>query len=106
MKRKRRTDNRSPRAPETINFARQQRQQANEFACHVWQIVRNRGCLKQKFRREYPIPPYTVDFCCVELKLVLEVDGSEHFTDEGQQHDQQRDRFLADLGDIVNRIQG
>ena len=45
---------------------------ANEFAQDVWQMVRNRRCRGQKFRREYPIPPYTVDFCCVALKLIVQ----------------------------------
>ena len=76
------------------------------FAQHVWQLVRNRHCLGRKFRREYLIPPYTIDFCCVELKLILEVDGSPHLTEEGQRHDERRDRFLVELGYHVLRIPG
>jgi hypothetical protein len=60
----------------------------------VWQWVRNRRIANQKFRREYPIPPYTADFCCVELKLILEVHGVEHFTEDGRQRDRVRDDFL------------
>ena len=49
--------------------------------CHVASrnggtIVRNRQFRNRKFRRDYPIPPYTVDFCCVALRLVVEIDGS------------------------------
>ncbi len=72
----------SKRASDAIAFARDQRVRANEFARDVWQIVRNRGCRNQKFRREYPIPPYTADFCCVALKLIIEVDGEHHQTRE------------------------
>ena len=60
------------RTPEAIQFARDQRAMANEFAQTVWQWVRNRQVSGQKFRREYPVPPYTTDFCCVERKLILE----------------------------------
>jgi very-short-patch-repair endonuclease len=67
------------RAPEAIEFARAERASANEFASTVWQWIRNRQICKQKFRREYPIPLYTADFCCVELKLILESDGAGHF---------------------------
>ena len=77
------------RSPEAIQFARDQRATANEFARTVWQWVRNRQVCRQKFRREYPLPPYTADFCCVELKLILEVDGADYFT----KADQERDRF-------------
>ncbi len=82
---------RSRRDSETIAFARDQRSRANEFAHEVWQMLRNRRCRNQKFRREYSIPPYTVDFCCVALKLIIEVDGAHHQTDEGRRHDQRRD---------------
>ena len=73
------------RDPEAIEFARDQRATANEFARTVWQWVRNRQVCRQKFRREYLLPPYTADFCCVELKLILEVDGADHFTEAGQE---------------------
>ena len=92
------------RNPEAIAFARQQRKQSNDFANVMWQLLRGRRCRGRKFRREYPIPPYTVDFCCVELKLIVEVDGEDHFTVEGREHDEKRDRFLRDRGYEVVRI--
>ena len=69
-------------------------------------MLRNRRCRNQKFRREYPIAPYTVDFCCVDLKLIIEVDGKQHQTDEGCQYDQRRDQYSAEQGYQVVRIPG
>ena len=89
-----------------IAFARDQRAVANEFAQGVWQIVRNRRCRNQNFRREYPIPPYTVDFCCVALKLILEVDGEHHQTEQGRDRDERRDRYLVEQGYALLRIPG
>jgi very-short-patch-repair endonuclease len=97
---------RSARDPEHIAFARDQRARANEFTQDVWQMVRGRRCRNQKFRREYPIPPYTTDFCCVALKLVVEIDGEHHQTDDGNLHDTKRDEFLAEQGYEVLRISG
>ena len=97
---------RSRRDGDAIAFARDQRRRTNEFANAVWQIVRNRQCRKQKFRREYPIPPYTADFCCVALKLIIEVDGEHHHTEEGRAHDGRRDRFLTERGYVLLRIPG
>ncbi len=97
---------RSRRDAEAIAFARDQRSTMNEFANAVWQIVRNRQCRKQKFRREYPIPPYTADFCCVALKLIVEVDGEQHHTEEGRSRDERRDRGLAERGYVLLRIPG
>jgi very-short-patch-repair endonuclease len=97
---------RSRRDPEAIAFARDQRARANEFAQDVWQLIRGRRCRGQKFRREYPIPPYTVDFCCVALKLIIEIDGEHHQTDQGRRYDQRRDQYLAEQGYLVVRIPG
>jgi very-short-patch-repair endonuclease len=94
------------RSPETIQFARTERATANEFAATVWQWVRNRRIANQKFRREYPIPPYTADVCCVELKLILEIDGVEHSIDDGRHRDPVRDDFLERQGERVVRIAG
>ena len=94
------------RDPQATAFARDQRAMANEFASDVWQMVRNRRCCGEKFRREYTIGPYTVDFCCVTLKLIVEVDGEYHVQEQGRQRDQRRDRYLGDLGYEVLRIPG
>ena len=49
------------------DFANSQRRMASDYVLIVWQWVRDRQVLGQKFRREHPVPPYTVDFICVEL---------------------------------------
>ena len=94
------------RNPEATQFAREQRATSNDFARLVWQMVRNRGCCGEKFRREYPIAPYTVDFCCVALKLILEVDGKHHFTNTGKEYDSRRDAYLQKQGYQILRIPG
>ena len=91
MKGDRRSKRKRSRSADTIKFARRQRATTNGFAQDVWQMLRNRRCRGQKFRREYPIPPYTADFCCVAIKLVIEIDGEPHTTEAGRHHDQQRD---------------
>ena len=101
-----RSTRRSRRDADAIAFARDQRDRANEFAQAVWHIVRNRRLRNQKFRREYPIPPYTADFCCVALKLIVEVDGEHHHTAEGRERDERRDWYLAESGYTLLRIPG
>ena len=44
----------------------------------IWYRVRNKQ-LGVKFRRQQPIGKYVVDFVCFEKKLVIEIDGGEHF---------------------------
>lgn len=83
-----------------------QRKDANEFAWTVWQWLRNRKCLGVKFRREVPIGPYTADFCCAEMKLIVEIDGEPHLTEDGRLHDRERDRYLRKLGYKILRVPG
>lgn len=94
------------RSKPVIEFAREQRRAANSFASMVWQWIRNRQIFGQKFRREFPIPPYTADCCCVELRLVLEIDGGSHFTHDGREYDRVRDEFLGRCGYRILRIPG
>lgn len=94
------------RNSEATEFPRKQRTTANEFAHDVWQMVRNRQCCGEKFRREVVIEPFTVDFCCIDLKLVVEVDGKHHITDVGISTDRKRDQYLEQLGYKILRIPG
>lgn len=48
----------------SIDFARLQRRMSSDYVLTVWNWVRNRQSHGQKFRREHPITPYTVDFLC------------------------------------------
>ncbi len=94
------------RFKQNIDFAKSQRRMAIDYVLIVWQWLRDRQVLGQKFRREHPVPPYTVDFFCVELGLVIEIDGQPHLTPEGIAHDRVRDRFLKSQGYKILRIPG
>jgi very-short-patch-repair endonuclease len=47
--------------------------------------------LGQRFRRQFPIPPYIVDFACLEARLIVECDGGQHV---GSGRDARRDAHL------------
>lgn len=51
-----------------------------------------------RVRRQRPIGGYIADFYCAACKVVIEVDGGEHFTDDGLEYDAQRTAFLEGLG--------
>ncbi len=53
-----------------------------------------------KFRRQHPVPPYVVDFCCLEKNLVVELDGSQHTPES----DAARTRYLESQGWRVLRF--
>jgi very-short-patch-repair endonuclease len=84
------------------NTARSLRQNQTDVEQLLWQRVRNRQILNCKFRRQFPIDPYIVDFCCLELKLIIELDGSQHI--ERLQSDTVRTQILAQRGFKVIRF--
>jgi very-short-patch-repair endonuclease len=68
----------------------------------LWSCLRNRQLGNFKFRRQHPIGPFIVDFCCIEKSLVIELDGEQHLTAE--QYDGRRSEFLGQRGYRVIRF--
>ena len=57
-----------------------------------------------RFARQKVLGKYIADFYCAEAKLVIELDGSGHYTEEGKKHDEERTAFLEGYGITVVRI--
>ena len=70
----------------------------------MWQALRNRQIAKAKFRRQHPVDPYILDFYCHEHQLAIEVDGSQHYRDEGRAKDEVRTEALNEKGIRVLRF--
>ena len=62
----------------------------------LWLRLRNRQLMGYRFRRQYGIGPYVLDFYCPGLKLAIEVDGDSHF--EAGEYDRERQRYIESLG--------
>ncbi len=69
----------------------------------LWQQLRLRPG-GSKFRRQHPIGPYVVDFCCLSARFVVEVDGSAHDNTDRVKFDGRRTGFLKDNGFRVLRV--
>ncbi len=54
-----------------------------------------------KFRRQEPIGPYIVDFCCYSKRVIVEVDGIQHLENPA---DARRDAYLESLGFRIVRV--
>ena len=81
----------------------------------LWSKLKGKQLNGLKFRRQYGINNYTVDFYCPELKLAIEVDGNIHGYNSKVVHDKQRQREIEALGikvlrytnnDIIKNIEG
>ena len=84
------------------NKARALRKSQTDVELLLWQQLRNRGLCGYKFRRQFPIDPYVADFACIELKLIIELDGGQHASQIN--YDIQRSLFLEQRGFKVIRF--
>lgn len=70
----------------------------------LWSHLRNRRCGGIKFRRQVGIGSYIADFYAYERKLVVELDGTSHYTEEARLHDIERSQYLRDSGIRILRF--
>jgi very-short-patch-repair endonuclease len=70
----------------------------------MWHHIRRKQIQGVQFYRQKPLLSFIVDFYCPVAKLVIELDGSQHFEKEFQAKDQVRDDALAGLGLRVLRF--
>lgn len=78
------------------------RKQMTKEETHLWYQYLCRT--KYRFRRQYVIGNYIVDFYCHQAKLVVELDGSQHCTPVEMEHDKKRTAFLESQGLQVIRF--
>ena len=83
--------------PQLLEFAKTMRSNATDAEHLMWQLLRAKRFINFKFRRQHVIAPYIVDFYCHELGLVIELDGSQHGTDDAIKYDAERTKFLEAL---------
>ena len=76
------------------HIARKLRQSSTKEERILWQLLRNRQFKNLKFKRQFPIGNYVVDFVCEEIKLIIELDGGQHNEPENIEADNLRTEFL------------
>jgi len=86
------------------NTARQLRKNMTESERRLWSRLRSKQLLGVQFYRQKPIGNYIVDFYAPKVKLVIEVDGSQHAREDHAAKDEERDDFLSHLGLWVMRF--
>ena len=91
-----------PYESKLIPQAKKLRKQATPQENHLWYDFL-RG-YPVRFQRQKAIDSYIVDFYCHAAKLVIEIDGSQHYEPKGQAHDEQRTAVLRKLGLEVLRF--
>ena len=64
----------------------------------LWLQLSKRQLLGAKFRRQFGVGNYILDFYCPELKIGIELDGVTHESEQGKAHDQSKDQYLGRYG--------
>ena len=89
------------------------RRKATDAEQILWSHLRMKSRDGARFRRQYPIEGFIIDFCCLKEKLIVEVDGSQHLEDVV--YDDRRTRILRQQGfrvlrfwngDVVQNVEG
>ncbi len=84
-----------------LSYSRELRKSMTKEERHLWyDFLRT---LPMGFRRQKVIGNYIVDFCCPGRKLIVELDGSQHYEQKGLEYDSSRDDFLQGRGYRVLR---
>ena len=91
-----------PRDDELIEKARELRKNMTDEEKKLWFGFLRKHSLR--FRRQEIIGRYIVDFYCKEEKLVVEIDGAQHYESEAAEYDRKRTEYLESIGMRVIRI--
>ena len=71
----------------------------------LWKNLQNSQLAGKKFRRQESIGPYIADFYCPESRLIVELDGAGHFTENGAEYDAKRTEYFREQNIRVIRFE-
>jgi very-short-patch-repair endonuclease len=87
-----------------LNHARTMRSAMTPAELRLWNAVRAHRLMGLGFRRQHPVGPFIVDFACVECRVIVELDGSQHADDAAVIRDARRTAWLEQQGWTVLRF--
>jgi very-short-patch-repair endonuclease len=79
-------------------LAKQLRERMTQAEILIWDKLKNKQFRGYKFRRQHPLHKFIVDFYCHELKLIIEIDGKYHDSEEQKKKDLNRTELLKFQG--------
>jgi very-short-patch-repair endonuclease len=87
-----------------LSQARRLRRDMTNAEATLWRTLRGSRIDGLKFRRQVPVGPYIADFLCFQRRLIVELDGAPHDSEERQSRDRVRDEWLREQGYLVLRF--
>lgn len=80
--------------PEMKELRRDLRTYGTAAEAVLWGMLKNRQVKGLRWRRQFSVGSYVLDFYCPEKRLCIELDGNDHYSVSGMEHDQQRTQYL------------
>ena len=80
--------------PELKELRRNLRTYGTAAEATLWGMLKNKQIKGLRWRRQFSIGSYVLDFYCPEKRICIELDGNDHYTASGMEHDQQRNNYL------------
>jgi very-short-patch-repair endonuclease len=77
---------------------RQLRREMPKAEITLWSRLKGKQVLGLKFRRQYSVGPYSLDFYCPAARLAVELDGDSHWTGAAIEYDHMRQNFVESFG--------
>ena len=87
---------------DNIVLAKNLRKNATKQENHLWYDFLSK--YEVRFQRQKAIDNFIADFYCHKAKLIIEIDGSQHYTEEGRQKDEFRTEILEEYGLTIIRF--
>ena len=80
--------------PELKEYRKKLRNDGTAAEAVLWTMLKNKQLEGRKFRRQYSVGNYILDFYCTRERLCIELDGADHFTSSGFEYDEERTAYL------------
>ena len=92
-------------SPRLNSFRKNLRKKLTPAEATLWRFLKSKQIDGVRFRRQFSIRNYILDFYCPKYKIVIELDGAGHFTEKGIESDKERDEYLNSIGISVLRFE-
>ena len=91
--------------PYLKTFRKELRKNLTPAEARLWSLIKGKQFEGRKFRRQFSIATYILDFYCPSEFLAIELDGQVHFSASQSEYDFERDLFLSHTGIKVLRFE-
>jgi very-short-patch-repair endonuclease len=91
--------------PELKENRKRLRNNGTPAEAFLWNYLKGKQLKSRKFRRQFSVGSYILDFYCPAEKLCIELDGADHFTSAGFEYDKERTEYLNTMGITVIRFE-